>query len=497
MGGPSSCCRTSVPPPLPPRCHAAHLSRDLAVHPPRVQVPRQRYRLALLPTPIHRWHVPGVPPGCELHIKRDDLTGMQLSGNKVGGRAGLGSRRLPTPGCCAKMLGGSRRDSAAWPLGHHARESIQLWAAASRRRLPPLRQRCSRRPPPLCHVPAGAQAGIPDGRGKRKGPRLHHHHWRHSVESCARHGEGGQLPSSGRRAWVGLPRSVLAGAACCERGGVVAAAATRASQPAQLCLLGMHTLQAVAARYLGMECHLILRNSRHLADAGGCWTLWVLRMLFDAAVLSPAARTTAAAAAALALACAPLSCRGRRLCRCCPCPCPCPAPVLPLRPMAHATPTSLRCCRPGAGGKPAGGAADRGAHLAGAAAALRSHCGTTPRASRMRPPPARSRAPARWAAAPHALPLCSAHMRGRACTVLHAGSRPLAARAPAPDPLPSPPTHPPPAKSTNQLGQVTKEEYGRFGGPALGERLAAQLRAQGLNPFVIPVGGSSSMGVWG
>jgi 1-aminocyclopropane-1-carboxylate deaminase/D-cysteine desulfhydrase-like pyridoxal-dependent ACC family enzyme len=24
-----------------------------------------------------------LPPGCELHIKRDDLTGMQLSGNKV------------------------------------------------------------------------------------------------------------------------------------------------------------------------------------------------------------------------------------------------------------------------------------------------------------------------------------------------------------------------------------------------------------------------------
>lgn len=49
------------------------------------------------------------------------------------------------------------------------------------------------------------------------------------------------------------------------------------------------------------------------------------------------------------------------------------------------------------------------------------------------------------------------------------------------------------------LAQVTKEEYGRYGGPALGERLAAQLRQApwGLNPFVIPVGGSSSMGVWG
>lgn len=45
--------------------------------------------------------------------------------------------------------------------------------------------------------------------------------------------------------------------------------------------------------------------------------------------------------------------------------------------------------------------------------------------------------------------------------------------------------------------QVTKEEYGRYGSVALGERLAQQLRAEGHNPFVIPVGGSSSMGVWG
>lgn len=46
--------------------------------------------------------------------------------------------------------------------------------------------------------------------------------------------------------------------------------------------------------------------------------------------------------------------------------------------------------------------------------------------------------------------------------------------------------------------QVTKEEYGRHGGAALGERLAAHLRRErGLNPFVIPVGGSSAMGVWG
>eukprot|EP00775_Hariotina_reticulata_P005603 gene5603-5841_t len=45
--------------------------------------PSHRYSLAMLPSPIHKWHIPGLPEGTELWIKRDDLTGMQLSGNKV------------------------------------------------------------------------------------------------------------------------------------------------------------------------------------------------------------------------------------------------------------------------------------------------------------------------------------------------------------------------------------------------------------------------------
>ncbi|KAF3780682.1 putative D-cysteine desulfhydrase 1 [Nymphaea thermarum] len=36
-----------------------------------------------LPTPIHKWHLPGLPKDTEVWIKRDDLSGMQLSGNKV------------------------------------------------------------------------------------------------------------------------------------------------------------------------------------------------------------------------------------------------------------------------------------------------------------------------------------------------------------------------------------------------------------------------------
>lgn len=46
-------------------------------------VPTEKVALAMTPTPVHRWNVPGVPEGVELHIKRDDLSGMQLSGNKV------------------------------------------------------------------------------------------------------------------------------------------------------------------------------------------------------------------------------------------------------------------------------------------------------------------------------------------------------------------------------------------------------------------------------
>ena len=39
--------------------------------------------MGLLPTPVHRFEPPGVPEGVEMWVKRDDLTGMQLSGNKV------------------------------------------------------------------------------------------------------------------------------------------------------------------------------------------------------------------------------------------------------------------------------------------------------------------------------------------------------------------------------------------------------------------------------
>lgn len=48
-----------------------------------------------------------------------------------------------------------------------------------------------------------------------------------------------------------------------------------------------------------------------------------------------------------------------------------------------------------------------------------------------------------------------------------------------------------------QLRTVSTAEYAEHGSVALGTRLEAELRAQGRNPYVIPVGGSNAVGTWG
>ena len=48
-----------------------------------LQGPSKQYVLGIFPSPLHRWYPPGIPEDVEFWIKRDDLTGMQLSGNKV------------------------------------------------------------------------------------------------------------------------------------------------------------------------------------------------------------------------------------------------------------------------------------------------------------------------------------------------------------------------------------------------------------------------------
>eukprot|EP00123_Amoebidium_parasiticum_P020877 comp5806_c0_seq1/m.1660 comp5806_c0_seq1/g.1660 ORF comp5806_c0_seq1/g.1660 comp5806_c0_seq1/m.1660 type:complete len:386 (-) comp5806_c0_seq1:110-1267(-) len=61
-----------APEPYTPPEWAAHLPS-----------PPTRIRMAQLPTPVHEWNLPGKPDGFNVYIKRDDLTGSALSGNKV------------------------------------------------------------------------------------------------------------------------------------------------------------------------------------------------------------------------------------------------------------------------------------------------------------------------------------------------------------------------------------------------------------------------------
>ncbi|KAI3757103.1 hypothetical protein L6452_04636 [Arctium lappa] len=46
-------------------------------------IPSYAFSLGHFPTPIHKWNLPNLPKDTEVWLKRDDLSGMQLSGNKV------------------------------------------------------------------------------------------------------------------------------------------------------------------------------------------------------------------------------------------------------------------------------------------------------------------------------------------------------------------------------------------------------------------------------
>ncbi|KAF8389642.1 hypothetical protein HHK36_024161 [Tetracentron sinense] len=46
-------------------------------------IPPHVFSLGHLPSPIHKWNLPNLPKDTEVWLKRDDLSGMQLSGNKV------------------------------------------------------------------------------------------------------------------------------------------------------------------------------------------------------------------------------------------------------------------------------------------------------------------------------------------------------------------------------------------------------------------------------
>ena len=46
-------------------------------------IPSHRIRLGQPPTPVHRWKPPGIPDDVSLWIKRDDRSGITMSGNKI------------------------------------------------------------------------------------------------------------------------------------------------------------------------------------------------------------------------------------------------------------------------------------------------------------------------------------------------------------------------------------------------------------------------------
>ncbi|KAL3639297.1 hypothetical protein CASFOL_017204 [Castilleja foliolosa] len=82
--------------PYVPPSWAAHLNL----------VPTQTFSLGHLPTPIHKWNLPNLPKNTEVYLKRDDLTGMQLSGNKVRQLEFLLAEAVADGADCVVTLGG-------------------------------------------------------------------------------------------------------------------------------------------------------------------------------------------------------------------------------------------------------------------------------------------------------------------------------------------------------------------------------------------------------
>ncbi|KAM0926823.1 hypothetical protein ACQ4PT_003015 [Festuca glaucescens] len=82
--------------PYTPPSWASHLSL----------APSHTFSLGVFPTPIHKWNLPNLPEGTEVWIKRDDLSGMQLSGNKVWKLEFLLSEAVAQGADCVITVGG-------------------------------------------------------------------------------------------------------------------------------------------------------------------------------------------------------------------------------------------------------------------------------------------------------------------------------------------------------------------------------------------------------
>lgn len=82
--------------PYKPPSWASHLS----------PAPSRVFSLAHLPTPIHKWNLPNLPKDTEVWLKRDDLSGMQLSGNKVRKLEFLMAEAMAQGADCIITIGG-------------------------------------------------------------------------------------------------------------------------------------------------------------------------------------------------------------------------------------------------------------------------------------------------------------------------------------------------------------------------------------------------------
>ncbi|KAJ1688869.1 hypothetical protein LUZ63_013024 [Rhynchospora breviuscula] len=69
-------------------------------------IPSHTFTLGHFPTPIHKWNLPNLPEGTEVWIKRDDLSGMELSGNKARKLEFLMADVVSSGADCVITLGG-------------------------------------------------------------------------------------------------------------------------------------------------------------------------------------------------------------------------------------------------------------------------------------------------------------------------------------------------------------------------------------------------------
>ncbi|XP_062101998.1 bifunctional D-cysteine desulfhydrase/1-aminocyclopropane-1-carboxylate deaminase, mitochondrial-like [Humulus lupulus] len=69
-------------------------------------IPSHTFSLGNLTTPIHKWNLPNLPNNTEVWLKRDDLSGVQLSGNKVRKLEFLLAEAVEQGADCIIIIGG-------------------------------------------------------------------------------------------------------------------------------------------------------------------------------------------------------------------------------------------------------------------------------------------------------------------------------------------------------------------------------------------------------